>query len=331
LGSQQWTPATPPRRCAARTAIAAPSNKPCAARCTGFLHLCCAALRCAVLSRVREFRLAKLAGQLAGGFIASGQAPGLPTLILPLLLAGRHPAQAYWSVVQRGDPSDELPAMEVVERLLAAGYRPTVWRIVAPPYFLGRTEEVVEVFDPIDHYSQRLSQRCGLPPSCQWQPCLLAACHRACPCLLLPGSQAALTPGLPCVAAGWCLWRVAARGALPPTTTGQTLSRMLLSHCCWPAAALAAPAAMLARRRRLAVLCARAAAAEGATSAAGRRLEASPAKPGALLVVHLPAAAAGWWRCPQMCCCASCSMQRCLCLSGCEGLFGKKVLVQLLV
>ena len=81
----------------------------------------------------------------------------------------------------------------MVERLLGAGYRPTVWRNVAPPYFLGQPEELVEVFDPINHYSRRLrwGLASGLPmaampsggmPSCR---------------LLLPLPAAARQPSSP--------------------------------------------------------------------------------------------------------------------------------------
>ena len=58
------------------------------------------------------------------------------------------------------DPAvKEAPALRLVEALLAAGYRPTVWRNAAPPEFLQRGSEVLEVFDPFDFHSQQLSQR----------------------------------------------------------------------------------------------------------------------------------------------------------------------------
>ena len=56
-------------------------------------------------------------------------------------------------------PSDERSALRVVEALLAAGDRPTVYRNVAPPAFLFRGGKVLEVFDPFDFHSQQLSQR----------------------------------------------------------------------------------------------------------------------------------------------------------------------------
>ena len=76
--------------------------------------------------------------------------------------------------------SNEEAALRIVELLLAAGYRPTVWRSVAPPPFLERGSEVLEVFDPFDFYSPTLSPRQGMPPAVQacvalrWR--LVAAC-----------------------------------------------------------------------------------------------------------------------------------------------------------
>ena len=55
--------------------------------------------------------------------------------------------------------------MRILEQLLAAGYRPTVWRNVAPPPFLYRGSEVLEVFDPFDFHSPALSPRQGAPPA----------------------------------------------------------------------------------------------------------------------------------------------------------------------
>ena len=60
--------------------------------------------------------------------------------------------------------ADELAALRVVEALLAAGYRPTVWRNVAPPAFLHRGSQVLEVFDPFDFHSPLLSPRQALLP-----------------------------------------------------------------------------------------------------------------------------------------------------------------------
>jgi hypothetical protein len=49
------------------------------------------------------------------------------------------------------DPAvKEAPVLRLVEALLAGGYRPTVWRKVAPPEFLQHGSEVLEVFDPFD-------------------------------------------------------------------------------------------------------------------------------------------------------------------------------------
>ena len=49
--------------------------------------------------------------------------------------------------------------MQVLEALLAAGHRPTVYRNVAPPDFLEHGSQVLEVFDPFDFHSPELSQR----------------------------------------------------------------------------------------------------------------------------------------------------------------------------
>jgi hypothetical protein len=57
----------------------------------------------------------------------------------------------------------ELAALWVLEALLAASYRPTVYRHVAPPPFLGRCSEVLDVFDPFDFHGPDLSPRQARP------------------------------------------------------------------------------------------------------------------------------------------------------------------------
>ena len=57
------------------------------------------------------------------------------------------------------DQPDEAAVVGVVLELLAAGYRPAVWRHVAPPGFLHRGRNVVDVFDPFDHHSQWVGER----------------------------------------------------------------------------------------------------------------------------------------------------------------------------
>ena len=57
------------------------------------------------------------------------------------------------------------PALQIVEALLAAGCRPTVYRGVAPPRFLGCGSELLEVFDPFDFHSPELPPRQA--PQCQ--------------------------------------------------------------------------------------------------------------------------------------------------------------------
>jgi hypothetical protein len=55
----------------------------------------------------------------------------------------------------------ELAVLRMLEALRAAGYRPTLWRQVAPPDFLRlrRQGAVPEVFDPFDFSGPRLSPR----------------------------------------------------------------------------------------------------------------------------------------------------------------------------
>ena len=55
----------------------------------------------------------------------------------------------------------EGSTLHLVELLLAAGCRPTVYRHTAPPPFLHRGSEVLEVFDPFDYYCTELSPRCA--------------------------------------------------------------------------------------------------------------------------------------------------------------------------
>jgi hypothetical protein len=43
---------------------------------------------------------------------------------------------------------NEQAALRIVELLLAAGYRPTVWRNVAPPTLPQHGSEVLQAFDP---------------------------------------------------------------------------------------------------------------------------------------------------------------------------------------
>jgi hypothetical protein len=51
---------------------------------------------------------------------------------------------------------NELSALQIVEVLLAAGYRPTVWRNMAPPNFRSRLllsgSPRLELFDPINYH-----------------------------------------------------------------------------------------------------------------------------------------------------------------------------------
>jgi hypothetical protein len=60
---------------------------------------------------------------------------------------------------EEAEPSDIPSALRVVEALLAAGYRPTVYRNMAPLAFLFRGGQVLEVFDPFDFLWHQLSPR----------------------------------------------------------------------------------------------------------------------------------------------------------------------------
>jgi hypothetical protein len=62
-------------------------------------------------------------------------------------------------VNEQGLAPDEPAALGIVEALLAAGYRPTVYRQVEPPYFMQHGSQVLEVYDPFDYYSPDMSPR----------------------------------------------------------------------------------------------------------------------------------------------------------------------------
>jgi hypothetical protein len=73
----------------------------------------------------------------------------------------------------------EEEARRIVKQLLAAGYRPTVYHNVAPPPFLNRGSEVLEVFDPFNFYSPALSPRQDAPPGVHARPCWMLAATRS--------------------------------------------------------------------------------------------------------------------------------------------------------
>ena len=118
-------------------------------------------------------------------------------------------------------------SLRIVELLLAAGYRPTVWCNVAPPPFINRGREVLQVFDPLDVRKPALSPRQGMPSDVHaWllqEGGSRGTRMQHCSSSFLPN------------AAGCCLWRAAAPGAPPPTVTGQTPSRPLSAPFCWHA------------------------------------------------------------------------------------------------
>ena len=73
-------------------------------------------------------------------------------ILLPLQLERSRPGLRH---------SDELSDLRVLEALMSAGYRPTVWHNVMPPDFLRLRSggRVLEVFDPFHFYGPWLSQR----------------------------------------------------------------------------------------------------------------------------------------------------------------------------
>ena len=66
------------------------------------------------------------------------------------------PLQAEWSRLGYR-PFYLRETVQILEALLAAGYRPTVWRNVQPPPFIACDSEVLEVFDPFDWHNPPLS------------------------------------------------------------------------------------------------------------------------------------------------------------------------------
>ena len=76
-----------------------------------------------------------------------------------LTVALKRFAQARGGVSEGADfvAAAAVVAAAVVEALLAAGYQPTVYRNTAPPAFLFRGGQVLEVFDPFDWHNPPLS------------------------------------------------------------------------------------------------------------------------------------------------------------------------------
>ena len=77
---------------------------------------------------------------------------------------------------EEAEPSDIPSSLRVVEALLAAGYQPTVYRNTAPPAFLFRGGQVLEVFDPFDFHWHQLSPRQAAQP----RPGMLCMCLLPC-------------------------------------------------------------------------------------------------------------------------------------------------------
>jgi hypothetical protein len=104
-------------------------------------------------------------------------AAGVGRRRLPGVCTGlnRSPSAGAWQATQ-SPLAYEGSTLHVVELLLAAGCRPTVYRHTAPPHFLHRGSEVLEVFDPFDYYCTELSPRCAATRLAQ----LLGLCCRRC-------------------------------------------------------------------------------------------------------------------------------------------------------
>ncbi|KAL4424048.1 hypothetical protein ABPG75_001349 [Micractinium tetrahymenae] len=128
--------------------------------------------------------------------------------------------------------------LRVLELLLEAGHRPTVYRNTAPPPFLNRGSAVLPLFDPFDLYSEHLDKRLVLlarggawtPTSHDlWPPAFKAATRT----LLLAGSAAGAQP----VAepAGGSKRRRRGRGVDPAgRTRGSWLALLPQCSCaCW--------------------------------------------------------------------------------------------------
>ena len=93
-------------------------------------------------------------------------------------MQGRCHSRSFWRLPNTPvwHSRKEGSALWILEALLAAGYRPTVWRNVAPPPFLRCSSRVLEVFDPFDFHPPTLSPRQGVPHTvCSMA--LLAGCR----------------------------------------------------------------------------------------------------------------------------------------------------------
>ena len=80
----------------------------------------------------------------------------------------RMPHQPLWSCRLQVHASyyttREQQALQIVEALLAAGYRPCTWHNVEPPAFLRPLQcRVLPTLDPFDLYSSQRAQALGLP------------------------------------------------------------------------------------------------------------------------------------------------------------------------
>jgi hypothetical protein len=156
------------------------------------------------------------------------------------------PQLRHFPYACRTDPIvQKAPKLRVLEALLAAGYRPTVWRNVAPPNLMRRSRHcpVLEVFDPFHFHSPNLSPRwasrsltglnsrvraVGALPACLFPPGVSCG-----PCSPLERPS---TLPLAARAAGWCSLQRAAPGAPPPLACclqGRRLHPAAAGQRCW--------------------------------------------------------------------------------------------------
>ena len=163
----------------------------------------------------------------------------------------------------------------MLEALVGAGYRPTVYRSVAPPSFINCSGQVAEVLDPFDCHSAGLSPRWAWLPRSPALPCPLA-----CPPPALPRA-----PGASHVLAVVCLAAHRAAGPLllPPGCRLVFVARggvwSLTTHHHWPDTFKAAARTLLLAGSRA-----------GSSFDAGRRAAPAPAGlaalPADMLVAH---------------------------------------------
>ena len=112
-------------------------------RFSGTLRVLAQWLPCLAVRRSLELRCMVSRGVVASSWIEC-------------LLACWLPLQAEWSR-REYRPFYLRETVQILEALLAAGYRPTVWHNVQPPPFVSCDSHLLEVFDPFDWHKPPLS------------------------------------------------------------------------------------------------------------------------------------------------------------------------------